>query len=334
MNRRDLLRGVAASTLMLPVPGILRAAAYPSKPVRLIVPYAPGGSSDVIMRAVARHVSAALGQEMPIINVDGAGGAIGWSRAAASAPDGYTLTQLTNAMLVKEATKSATVTVEDFAPVAFFGTVPLAVTAKAGRYADLAAYAEAAKASPGTLSLAMGVGTPAQFVAQQVSEAMGGTLRLVNVGGGAQKIASVLGGHTQALIEPVSSVSAQHAAGELQILAVLSDERMPSLPDVPTAKEQGFDVGAQIFYGFGAPQGTPPEVLDAVASATEAVGRGFGFDRLSPGLVQQDHTASKGVGRQDRCVAGPGGISGRQLAQGAFGQPHCLTGRQRQQAAG
>lgn len=273
MRRRALLMApllVAGMALGI----VAQAADYPSKPIKLIIPYKPGGGSDVIMRVAALHLEKYLGQKMPIVNIDGAGGAVGWTEAAKSKPDGYTVTQLTNAMIVREATNSANVKIGDFAPVANIGFVSLTVTAKGdGPYKTLKDLAAAAKARPGEVSLAMGVGTPAQFVAAQVEKVIGTKMKLVNAGGGADKIAGVLGGHMDALIEPASSLIGQHKSGQLRILAVLSDERLASLPDVPTAKEQGFDLTAGLFYGFGAPKGTPQKDIDKLASAIEKLGK-------------------------------------------------------------
>jgi tripartite-type tricarboxylate transporter receptor subunit TctC len=250
-----------------------QAADYPAKPVKLIIPYKPGGGSDVIMRVAALHLEKFLGEKMPVVNIDGAGGAIGWTQAANARPDGYTITTLTNAMIVKEATRSANVKIGDFVPIASVGFVALTVTAKAdGPYRDLKDLHAASESRPGEISLAMGVGTPAQFVAAQVEKALGTDLKLLNAGGGADKKTAVLGGHADALIEPVSGVIAQHNSGQLRILAVLSDERLAFLPDVPTAKEQGFDLTAGLFYGFGAPRGTPQQEIDALASAIEKLG--------------------------------------------------------------
>lgn len=272
MRRRLLLMApLVAAGLALGIPA--QAADYPTKPIRLIIPYKPGGGSDVIMRLAALNVEKFLGEKMPVVNIDGAGGAVGWTQAANAKPDGYTITQLTNAMIVREATHSANVTINDFAPVANIGFVALTVTAKGdGPYKTLKDLYEASKKNPGKVSLAMGVGTPAQFVAAQVAKALGTNIKLLNAGGGADKKAAVLGGHADALIEPVSGVIGQHNSGQLRILAVLSDKRLAFLPDVPTAKEQGFDVTAGLFYGFGAPKGTPQKDIDILADAIKKLG--------------------------------------------------------------
>ena len=249
---------------------LAQAADYPAKPIRLIIPYKPGGGSDAIMRPTALALEKHLGEKVVIVNIAGAGGAVGWSQAAKAKSDGYTLTQLTNAMMVREATKSENVGIKEFAPVANIGFVALTVCAKGdGPYENLKDYHEAAVKKPGEVGLAMGVGTPAQFVAAQVEKAMKVDLKLVNAGGGADKMTAVLGGHVDALIEPISGVAAQAASGQLRILAVLSDERLSFLPDVPTAKEQGFDVTAGLFYGFGAPKDLPRDKIDILAKAVK-----------------------------------------------------------------
>ena len=122
-------------------------------------------------------------------------------------------------------------------------------------------------AAPGKIGLAMGRGTPAQFIAALVAEGMGADLNLVNVGGGAQKKAAVIGGHVDAGIEPTPGVIGQARAGQLRILGVLAKERLEFLPDIPTAAEQGIDVEAFLSYGLMAPKETPAERLEVVANA-------------------------------------------------------------------
>jgi tripartite-type tricarboxylate transporter receptor subunit TctC len=117
----------------------------------------------------------------------------------------------------------------------------------------------------------MGVGTPAQFVAAEVNNAVGGILKPVNVGGGAAKMTAVLGGHADALIEPISSTIGQHNGGQLRILAVLSDKRLAFAPDIPTAREQGIDVVSRLFYGLGAPKETPKDIVAKLADAVKAL---------------------------------------------------------------
>jgi tripartite-type tricarboxylate transporter receptor subunit TctC len=270
---RSIRRLVSALAVAACAAGTAMAADYPNKPIKLIVPYAPGGSSDVIMRPVAMALSRQLGQQVVIVNVGGGDGAVGWAQAAKAAPDGYTITMLTNAMIVREAINIATAGVADFAPVANVGFVDLTVTAKGdgGAYKTMKDYVGDAVKRPGLVTLAMGVGTPAQFVAAEVNNAVGGILKPVNVGGGAAKMTAVLGGHADALIEPISSTIGQHNGGQLRILAVLSDKRLAFAPDIPTAREQGIDVVSRLFYGLGAPKETPKDIVAKLADAVKAL---------------------------------------------------------------
>lgn len=279
---RNFLRffaGMVATVGMFAGATSAAGAGYPAKPVKLIVPYAPGGSSDVIMRPVALALERQLGKKVVLVNVAGGDGAVGWSQAAQAPNDGYTLTVLTNAMIVREGLKMATVGAHDFVPIANVGYVDLTLAAKGedGPYKDLKSFATAVKQNPNKLTVAMGIGTPAQIVAIQLDKAMGPGLRAINVGSGAEKKTAVLGGHVDTMIEPISSVIGSHRAGQLRILAVLSDKRLGFASDLPTAKEQGVNVTTRLFYGFGAPKGTPKEVIDAVASAVEKLGKDAAF---------------------------------------------------------
>lgn len=244
------------------------AASFPSKPIKFVVPYSPGGASDVSCRIVAKYMEKVLGQPVVIVNVNGAGGAVGWKQVENAKPDGYTITMWADPVAVMEATKATDFTHRDFEPVAMFGKMYITVFAKGegGKYSSLTDFKADAAAHPGKIGLAMGRGTPAQFVAAMVENAMGVDLNLVNVGGGAQKKAAVLGDHVEAGIEPMPGVIGPHNSGQLKVLAVLAEERIPGF-DVPTAREQGVDVVAYNSYGIIAPKGTPKDRLDVLDKA-------------------------------------------------------------------
>lgn len=247
-------------------------AAYPEKPIKIIVMYSPGGSSDVVTRILARHLEAELGQPIVVQNVAGGGGAVGWQQARQAPPDGYTLTLFLDSLPVMEATGAVDFTQDDFEPIAVWGTMPLTIFAKAdGPYQSLTDYVEAAKERPGEIGLAMGYGTPSQFVSKMVEDAMGVDLNLVNVGGGAQKKAAVLGGHVDAGIEPTPGMAEGYRAGQFGILAVLSEERLENFPELPTAKEQGVDVAHANTYAVIAPKGTPEDRLEVIEQAIAKV---------------------------------------------------------------
>jgi len=244
-------------------------AGYPEKPIKVIVPYSPGGTSDVITRIMTRHLEKELGQKVIIVNVNGGGGALGWKRTQKARPDGYTLGVSVDSIAVMESTKASDFTFDSFDHIAMWGNVFLTVFAKGtgGPYKSLLEYKAAAMKAPGKIGLAMGNGTPAQFIAALVEEGMGADLNLVNVGGGAQKKAAVLGGHVDAGIEPTPGIIKQARGGQFSILAILAKKRLQYLPDIPTAAEQGVDVEAFLSYGLMAPKGTPQDRIDVIAKA-------------------------------------------------------------------
>jgi len=273
LSRRVLAATLAAAGIAaLMAGGAPAQAAYPEQPVTIIVPYSPGGSTDTQVRLIAEVLEDELGQSIVIRNTTGAGGAIGMAEAADAEPDGYTLGIYNTNTEVLQATGNAEFRSEDLVPVALFGQGYLTVAARGdGAFKSLRDVKEAAAASPGEVSVAMGRGSLAQFVAVLLEERLGEDLALVNVGSGAQKKAAVLGGHEDTLIEPAASLVDLHEAGELRILALFAPERSEELPDVPTAKEQGVDLVAAQALGLFAPPGTPADRVQVLAAAVKAV---------------------------------------------------------------
>jgi tripartite-type tricarboxylate transporter receptor subunit TctC len=246
--------------------------AYPDRPIRIIVPYSPGGSSDVVTRILAQHLEQALDQSVVVMNVAGGGGAVGWQQLKDTRADGYTLGIFVDAIPVMEATGAIDFTSEDFDQIAMWGTMDITVFAAAdGSFETLEDLRAAAAADPENTGLAIGYGTPSQFVGQIVADALGVELNLVNVGGGAEKKAAVMGGHVAAGIEPMPGMAEPYRGGQLHILAVLGDERPAAFPDVQTAREQGFDAIAFNSYALMAPKGTPEDRLDILADAVASL---------------------------------------------------------------
>lgn len=257
------IRLLAAVAVMLPT----MAHAFPDGPITLIVPYNPGGSSDVVTRVLAEGLERQLGSTVVVKNVAGAGGALGWREARDADPDGHTYALWVDSLAVMEVTKAADLKSSDYAAGCQFGEVPLTIFANAKKGPkSLAELKELSDARPGAVGIGMGYGTPAQFAAALARNELTDTLQLVNIGGGANKKAAVLGGHVASAVEPVPGVRAQHQGGELNIIAVLSDERLDGL-DAPTAREQGVDLTVSLSYGLIAPKDTPSEAIEAVCGA-------------------------------------------------------------------
>ncbi len=243
------------------------------KPVNIIIPFPPGGTTDTVFRTVQPYLEDALGQSVVIVNMKGAGGAVGTQAAIDAEPDGYTLGTLQTNTMIAQAVGLGDYGNEDYVPAASIGFMPLAITVKGDSpiktLADLKA---AAKENPGEIGIAMGVGTLAHFVAQMVENTLGEDLKLINAGGGAQKKAAVLGGHSTTMIDPPPGVLGLHQSGDARILAVFGPERVGPLPDVPTAKEQGVDLEAFQMKGFFVPKGTPDDVIQTIGTALRSLG--------------------------------------------------------------
>ncbi len=263
-------------------------AEYPKDDtLEVIISYSPGGTSDTLFRALLPYLEEELGTTVVVKNIDGGGGAVGWTQLKNTTPNGYTIGHYSSGMSVLEATKAARFTNADFDPIAQFGRVYLTVTSQASsEYSSLKDFAEAAKADPGKVSLAMGRGTQSQFVAVAVEKGIGADLQLVNAGGGAEKKAALLGGHVDAIVEPTPGVFAQAEAGEFNILAVLAPERLPFAPNLPTAVEQGYDVVGVFISGLIAPKGMDPAQIQTIADAVERAIQNPDYIKKSEALKQ------------------------------------------------
>ena len=264
---RNIFGGLAVS---LAIAGPVLAEYPKDNTLEVIVAYNPGGTSDTLFRALLPYLEEELGTTVVVKNINGGGGAVGWTQLKNADPDGYTIGHYSSGMSVLEATKAVNFTNADFDPIAQFGRVYLTVTAQASsEYGSLQDYAEAARAAPGEVSLAMGRGTLSQFVAVAVEKSIGVDLQLVNAGGGAEKKAALLGGHVDAIVEPTPGVFAQAEAGEFNILAILAPERLPFAPNLPTAVEQGYDAVGVFISGLIAPKGMDQAQIQTIADAVE-----------------------------------------------------------------
>jgi tripartite-type tricarboxylate transporter receptor subunit TctC len=258
-----MLLGVALA-LAAGMASTAQAQAWPEKPVKLIVPYAPGGASDTIARPWAERLAQALGQQFVIENRGGAGGAIGVEAAAKSAPDGYTLLLTPNAPLsvLPHLRKVPYDPVKGFAPVGRTGDLlaGFVIHPSVGvkTMAELIAYA---KRNPGKLAYgSAGLGTSTHLRLEMLKYKAGIDILHVPYRGSADALSDLLPGNVQMMNEIV--VLTHVKAGKLNLLAVNHTERHPDFPDVPTLKEAGLE-GAEvpIWYSIWAPAGTPKEIV-------------------------------------------------------------------------
>jgi tripartite-type tricarboxylate transporter receptor subunit TctC len=238
---------------------------YPEKPVRLVVPYAPGGGTDILARVLSPKVSESLGQTLVVENRPGAGGNIGAEAVAKAAPDGYTLVMGANTIAINAGLgKLPFDPVKDFAPVTMLASAPMVVVVHPSVNArTLKELIALAKANPGTLNFSTpGNGTPQHLAEELLNRMAGVNIQHVLYKGGGPALTDIVAGQTQVAVLTMGSVKPYVDQGKLRALAVATARRSKAMPDVPTVAEAGVPgYEADLWYGIFAPAGTPPEVI-------------------------------------------------------------------------
>jgi tripartite-type tricarboxylate transporter receptor subunit TctC len=267
LPRRKFLH-LAASAVALPaVSRISHAQAYPSRPVRMIVPYAPGGQTDVVARLIAQKLSERLGQQFYVENAAGAGGNIGAGRAAQAAPDGYTIFFIDAIAFVANPTLYDKV---PYDPVTDFDAVAIGATTMQVLAAHPSVPAQTVqelvtliRANPGKYNYgSAGVGTGAHLTGELFRTSLKLDLVHVPYGGGGPAIAAAVAGHTQLSFGSAAATIPQHQEGKLRALAVGGKKRLKGLPAIPTFREAGyFDVECDAVVGILAPARTPKDII-------------------------------------------------------------------------
>ncbi|MGB6105152.1 MAG: tripartite tricarboxylate transporter substrate binding protein [Pusillimonas sp.] len=271
MNRRLFLTLSLAAACTVPLTA--QATAFPNKPIRIIVPYAPGGTTDMLARVVGKHMSDNLGQSVIVENKPGANGMLGSSMVAKSAPDGYTIGIATpgnhaaNASLYKEVPYD---TIKDFAAVSQAVNSPMILVAHPSlgvkTVADLIAKA---KAEPGTIIYASGgTGSSMHLAMEQFAKMAGIEMVHVPYKGSGNSYIDLLSGRVSLLMDISPQALPRVRSGELLALGTASDTRLPELPDVPTIDEAGVSgYRAGSWYGFVGPSGIPKDTLATLNTA-------------------------------------------------------------------
>ena len=280
MNR--LSRTLLAGALLAALPVIAYAQAkttYPTKPVRLIVAFPPGGSTDIVARLVGQKLSERLGQQVIIDNRGGAGGTIGTDMAAKSPADGYTLTMGTTSTHVIAPAIFPNVKydpVKDFDSITLVASTPYLLVVHPGVKAKtLKEFVELAKSQPGKLNYASaGSGTTTQIAMEMLKLAAGIDLVHVPYNGNGPAGTATMGGQVQALFGSMPAVLPHANSGKLHPIAVGTAGRSSALPNVPTVAESGYPgFEVSLWLGFFAPKGTPAPVLKRLYSELVAIAK-------------------------------------------------------------
>jgi tripartite-type tricarboxylate transporter receptor subunit TctC len=260
------MTGLALAAALLGAPGA-HAQAWPQKPIRLVVGFAPGGVADITARVVAQKLSEQLGQQVVVDNRPSAGGIVAADAVAKAAPDGYTLLLLSNGNAVSASlfTTLPYDTIADFAPVSLLGTFDVAVVASAGANIDsMPALMAYAKANPGKLNIGtINVGSTQHLSAEMFRSMTGFDATVVPFKGSPAVITALRANDVQVAFEMLAPVMPQAKSGAVRILAVTSEKRHPALPDVPTVAESGVPgYAASSWNAIAAPAKTPPAVVE------------------------------------------------------------------------
>jgi tripartite-type tricarboxylate transporter receptor subunit TctC len=274
LPRRTFLH-LAASAAVLPVASrVARAQAYPARPVRLIAPFAPGGSSDIIARLMGQWLSERLGQPFVIENRPGGGGNIGTEAVVRASPDGYTLLMAggNNAINATLYDKLNFNFIRDIAPVAGIERHPYVMVVNpsvpAKTVPEFIAYA---KANPGKISMASaGSGTPSHVSGELFKMMAGVDMVHVPYRGGGPAFNDLLAGQVQVMFPTTVSSIGYIRAGRLRVLAVTGATRSDALPDIPTVSDFVPGYEASNWYGVGAPKNTPSQIIDKLNEAINA----------------------------------------------------------------
>lgn len=273
---KTLLAGVlSAAATLLPITAA-QAQAYPNKPVKLVVPYPPGGPTDIVARVVAQHLSDQTGQTFVVENRAGAGGNLGAEAVARAPADGYTLLVATTAHAINMSIfKTLNYDVQrDFAPISLLTQGPLVLVAHPAFPAKTVAEVIAqAKAKPGQLNYASsGNGQSTHLSAELFNTLAGIKLSHVPYKGSAPALTDVIAGQVPLMFDTMLSSMPFVKAGKLKAIAVTSPQRSPAAPDVPTVAESGLP-GYEVFAwnGLLAPTGTPPAVIARLSDEMKKV---------------------------------------------------------------
>jgi len=270
MNLASRIVWAAIAVLMSAGVAAQPAAAWPAKPVRIVVPFSPGGSTDVTARVIGQRLTEQLGQSFAIDNRAGAGGNIGAELVAKANPDGYTLLLATTGVMSINQYLYKVLAYDperDFAPITQLGGLPLVLVANPALPArTLKELVAIARKRPGDLTFASsGIGGGTHMTAELFNAASG--LKMVHVPykGSPQAIQDLVAGNVILMFDQVVSSMPQVNAGKLRALAITSAQRFPTLPDLPTIAESGFSGFESVsFNGLAAPAATPREIVNRV----------------------------------------------------------------------
>jgi len=245
------------------------AADFPVKEVQIIIPWAAGGATDLVFRALAASTSQYLGKAVVVVNKPGGGGAVGYTEVMQARPDGYTLVTAVTPLTILPHQTSTAFTYQNFEAIINVVQDPAMFQVRAdSQWKSLQEFLGYAKKNPGMITVGnSGAGGGVHLIALAFEKAAGVKFNHIPFAGGGPSVTALLGGHIHAVsVSPPEGIS-HVRAGKLRIIALFSEKRMEAFPDVPVVREQGVDFSMSQWRGLAAPKGTPPDVVKKLHDA-------------------------------------------------------------------
>lgn len=313
MKRRDFHRRAIACLLGAASLGILPAAlaqdkSFPAWSIELVVPFAAGGGTDALARALSDALRKYLPQPVVVLNRPGVAGGIGLGEVARSPADGYKLALVTADMVIIPHLGLTKTTHEQFTPIIQLNADPSAVTVPADSpYDTIEAFIEAARAKPERIQVGnAGNGSIWHLAAAALEDKTGAKFGHIPFNGGNPAVLALLGGHIDAVTVSPAEVIQYVSAGKLKTLAVMSDQRVKGFENVPTLKERGIDLSIGTWRGIAAPKGTPQPVLDVLETAIRQAAAEDSFkqfmDKQNLGYLVADRETFAGLIERDNAT--------------------------------
>jgi tripartite-type tricarboxylate transporter receptor subunit TctC len=266
--------------------------AYPTRPIKIVIPNPPGGDDDTLARFIAQTMSTELGQPVIVENRGGGASTVGGMAVAQAAPDGYTLLSLHTAGLIQTVLRDKLqYSLKSFTPIVGIGGYPMAlVVSPSSKIQTLDDLKAVAAKSDGITFASAGAGTLGHLTAVRFLKAIQGNGVHVSYKNNPEGLQALAGGFTQMMFPSAREAANLRKDGLLRVLAVTSPQRTGNLPDVPTTAELGFPaINSRLWYGFAAPAGTPPEIVSRLADAIQKAVQAPGFkERFEPLSFQSD----------------------------------------------
>jgi len=261
-----LISLIAVLGLLVLVPATT-GAAYPDRPIKMIVPWAAGGDTDAIHRVIANSMEKQLGKPVVVVNIAGASGTVGAREVTKAAPDGYTILAIHDFIHTTYYTGVADLTYKDFEPIALLTSTP-SVLAAYGKtpWNSMKELIEDAKKRPEAITAGVSLGSTSHFFPAMIAQAVGIKWKYVSYEGTAPRMTALMGGHVL-LGETNLTQLDKVKAGQIKMLAVATAARVAEIPDMPTLKELGIDIVYAVNRGIVVPKGTPEAVLAKLEDA-------------------------------------------------------------------